>query len=84
MLNSVSVSKPAAKFLRHIRDKKLYERLCLAINGLKENPYPPESVKLAGTENQYRIRVGNYRILYEVIGTVLMIHAIGHRREIYR
>lgn len=52
---------------------------------LTENPYPPAASKLINREG-YRVRVGDFRILYEVNGTKLIIFIIdiGHRREIYR
>jgi mRNA interferase RelE/StbE len=52
---------------------------------LAENPFPPGSRKLAGVEG-YRVRQGDYRILYEVDQnqiTVLVIK-VGHRKEVYR
>jgi len=53
---------------------------------LAENPRPNGSVKLAGPEPLYRIRVGDYRIIYDIRESELLILvvAIGHRREIYR
>jgi mRNA interferase RelE/StbE len=61
-------------------------RLKPAIDGLAEEPRPDGVVKLKGEENAYRVRVGDYRIVYEVRDNVLLvlIVKIGHRREIYR
>ena len=44
------------------------------------------SEKLRGTANRYRIRVGNYRIIYDIEDVVLLILIlrVGHRRDIYR
>ena len=55
------------------------------IETLRENPRPPGSVKLSGKE-YYRIRKGDYRIIYEIQDEVLVIIVIkiGHRRDIYR
>ncbi len=55
------------------------------IETLRENPRPPGSVKLSGKE-YYRIRQGDYRIIYEIQDEVLVIIVIkiGHRRDIYR
>ncbi|MBC7250764.1 MAG: type II toxin-antitoxin system RelE/ParE family toxin [Anaerolineae bacterium] len=53
---------------------------------LKENPRPPGSVKLKGHENEYRTRVGDYRVRYEVRDNeaiVLLLHC-GHRKDVYR
>lgn len=57
-----------------------------AIEALEENPRPSGCVKLAGDENLYRIRVGDYRIVYEIRDSVLIVTIIKvrHRREVYR
>jgi len=49
-------------------------------------PVPPDSVKLQGVDDLYRVRVGDYRILYQVQDAILVVLVveIGHRREIYR
>ena len=49
-------------------------------------PRPPGCDKLAGPEDMYRIRVGDYRIVYQVCDEALMILVvkIGHRRDVYR
>jgi mRNA interferase RelE/StbE len=54
--------------------------------GLAENPYPPGCKKLAGDEGFWRIRVGDYRVVYTVIQSklVVLVVKIGHRREVYR
>lgn len=55
------------------------------INDLQQNPRPQGSKKLSGLEG-YRIRTGNYRILYTVDDKAMSIHIyrIGHRRDVYR
>jgi mRNA interferase RelE/StbE len=78
--------KPAAqKDFRRIPQKNL-ARILEAIEDLGENPFPSQSLKLANAERLYRIRVGDYRVIYEVeteIGTVT-VHHVRHRREVYR
>lgn len=62
------------------------ERLLTAIEKLGGDPRPPGSAKLVGEETAWRLRVGDYRIIYDVyddVLTVLIVRA-GHRREIYR
>ena len=56
------------------------------MRGLAANPRPPGVEKLAGPDDFYRIRVGDYRIIYQIQDDVLMILVvkIGHRREVYR
>ena len=80
----ILIKKSAAKELENIprRDlKKIIDR----IQSLANNPRPPGSQKLSQSE-LYRIRQGNYRIVYEIKDKELIIHVVkvGHRREIYR
>ena len=73
-----------AKDLGHI-PKKDIQRILRRIDRLTENPRPPGAEKLTGDE-KYRIRQGNYRILYtieDVIITVTIVK-VGHRRDVYR
>ncbi|MBX3739382.1 MAG: type II toxin-antitoxin system RelE/ParE family toxin [Akkermansiaceae bacterium] len=62
------------------------QRVDAAILKLADDPHPPGSLKLAGDENAYRIRVGDYRIIYEIRNEVLVVLVvkIGHRKDIYR
>ena len=57
-----------------------------AIDGLSEDQHPPGSVKSHGEGELYRVRVCNYRIVYQIQNAVLVVLVvqIGHRREIYR
>jgi mRNA interferase RelE/StbE len=73
------------KFLKKLRDAALLDRLLAAAEKLSADPRPPGCRKLAGTSDRYRIRVGDYRIIYRVDDgkvTVLVL-LIGHRREVY-
>ena len=56
-----------------------------AIELLRENPYPPKARKLSGRDG-YRVRVGDYRILYDVVNHQLVIRVLKpvHRRDMYR
>ncbi|MBI3934592.1 MAG: type II toxin-antitoxin system RelE/ParE family toxin [Acidobacteria bacterium] len=60
-------------------------RLAPHIAALSENANPPGSKKLKGTDGS-RLRVGNYRILYEIehAASLVRIMKVGHRREVYR
>lgn len=62
------------------------KRVLEQIESLKANPFPPQCVKLAGAEQLYRIRVGDYRVIYGVDtkSRHVIIHYIRHRREVYR
>lgn len=65
---------------------QLQARLRPHIDALAQNPRPSGVEKLKGEENAYRLRVGDYRVLYEVHDKVLLILVVkvGHRREVYR
>jgi mRNA interferase RelE/StbE len=57
-----------------------------AIRGLAADPRPPGCKKLAHSNDYYRIRVGDYRVLYEVRDRDVLVFVIkiGHRRDVYR
>lgn len=61
------------------------KKILLKIDSLREDPRPPGSVKLTG-EEYYRVRQGDYRIVYEIQDAklVIVVIRIGHRREVYR
>ncbi len=85
MKYAVLLEKSAARFLLRLRDTKLKSRLDEAIESLADDPRPPGCRKLAGTSDRYRVRVGDYRIVYRIDDgkvTVLVL-LIGHRREVY-
>ena len=67
-------------------DKQIIPRILQAVKNLADNPYSSGSKKLIGSDSIYRIRVGDYRIVYNIKSSVLTIEIIkvGHRREIYR
>jgi len=56
------------------------------ILALRENPFPPGSKKLKGPDGFHRLRIGDYRVIYEMEGQMLYIYVvrIGHRKDIYR
>jgi len=62
------------------------QRVDSAILALGDDPRPSGCKKLRGEENFWRIRVGDYRVIYQVFDKELVIDIIqvGHRREIYR
>lgn len=81
---SIVFKKSVTKDLRNI-PKKDVERIIDAIQTLATDPRPPQSRKLSGQE-RYRLRQGNYRILYTIEDDRLIICVvkIGHRRDIYQ
>jgi len=67
-------------------NKSIQKRLARKIDALSKNPCPNGAKKLSGEEDIYRIRVGDYRIVYGIFDTELLVLVvkIGHRRDIYR
>jgi mRNA interferase RelE/StbE len=61
-------------------------RLILASQALSHNPFPAELRRVVGPDNIFRVRVGDYRILYTVEHQkmIVLVLTIGHRRDIYR
>jgi len=61
--------------------KRILERL----RELEDNPFPKGTVKLRGEKNAYRLRVGDYRILYKTLWDegVVLVFKIEHRRVVY-
>ena len=66
--------------------KNVQKRVDERIQALAENPRPPGSKKLEGEDGFHRIRVGDYRIVYQIKDKVLLVLVIriGNRREVYR
>ncbi|MGB7621817.1 MAG: type II toxin-antitoxin system RelE/ParE family toxin [Terriglobia bacterium] len=66
--------------------KPMVKRLLERMDQLKEAPFARQALKLAGSQNLYRVRVGDYRIIYavDVTAKVITIHYVRHRGEAYR
>ena len=85
MSYQVIVPKPVQKQLDSLPDI-VRKRVLKRIVALKETPRPLGCVKLKGYENEYCIRIGNYRVRYEVRdeeSIVLLLHC-KHRKDVYR
>ena len=61
-------------------------RVVEAVEGLAENPFPRGVEKLSGSEHAYRVRLGDYRIVYEVVAELKLveIQRVRHRKDVYR
>ncbi|MBS7269231.1 MAG: type II toxin-antitoxin system RelE/ParE family toxin [Candidatus Freyarchaeota archaeon] len=67
-------------------DRQQIPRIIEAVENLADNPFPPQHRKLRGAEQFYRIRVGEYRVVYQVdveAGAVI-IYYVRHRKKAYR
>ena len=80
----IELSKNAIKFLQKLDKKSLY-RIQGAIELLGENPRPPKSKKLTN-ESYWRVRVGDYRIIYEIRDNrlLIVIIKIAKRSDVYK
>lgn len=81
----IEYAKGVEKDFRKIPTKTA-DRIAKAIDKLGINPRPSGSVKLVGFDSEYRIRVGSYRVIYQIHDSVLVVLVIeiGHRKDIYR
>jgi mRNA interferase RelE/StbE len=82
----VFLAASAAKELEAIGSRRDLARIVSAIDALRDNPRHPGVEKLAGGGNRYRVRVGDWRVVYAVDdrAKVVDVVKIGHRREAYR
>ncbi len=83
MIYEVQIRKKVLKMLAKINEPD-YSNIKTAILSLAKNPRPTGCKKLKGREG-YRIRQGDYRIIYEIFDKVLVVEvlAIGHRKDVY-
>ncbi len=81
----IEFTKTAAKSLKAI-PKTVQKRIAKKIESLAEAPPEPAKTKMKGDNPFHRVRVGDYRIIYEIQNEVLLILIlkIGHRKEVYR
>lgn len=83
MAYNVTIKKSAIKALEKINEP-YYSNIKEAIYSLAEDPRPKGYKKLKGRDG-YRIRVADYRIIYDIFNDVLLVDVIelGHRKDIY-
>lgn len=81
----IEFARSATKDLRGI-DRQWIPRIFAAVEQLAENPLPIGCKKLVGSEHTYRIRVGDYRIVYDMQNNDLVVYVIRvrHRRDVYK
>ena len=84
MTYRVEVAAAAARQLRQL-DRSAQRRVQAAIELLADEPRPSGAKKLVGGNGEWRVRTGDYRIVYEIHDNVLvvLVIAVGHQREIY-
>lgn len=88
MPKPVASSAQLAAAVRRLRtlDAAAQRRVQAAIELLADHPRPSGAKRLVGGDGEWRVRTGDYRIVYEIHDDVLLILvvAVGHRRDIYR
>jgi mRNA interferase RelE/StbE len=86
MRYTVLVAKPARKFLERLTDAGQRARFERIINGLADDPRPTGCQPLQGLRRVYRVRIGGFRILYQIEDDHLLVLVtdIGSRGQIYR
>lgn len=81
----VLIEKKAEKDLKDL-PSDFFKLIIKHILALKENPRPSGCRKIVGSENDWRIRVGSYRIVYEIQDKekTVKIYRVKHRKDVYR
>ena len=81
----VRLARRAVRSLAELQ-RRDQQRIRAAIDLLADQPRPPNCVALQGESGVYRVRVGDYRIVYEVFDRLLVVQVVrvGHRREVVR
>lgn len=81
----VVVERSAEKDLKRL-SVEIRSRVATVLRSLAANPRPSGSRKLAGTKHDWRVRVGDHRIIYEIADVirVVRVQRVRHRREVYR
>ena len=79
----LSLTKRAAKEIAKL-PAEILVRIDSKITALVLNPFPSGCKKLSGSEHTYRLRDGDYRVVYLVDENEIVVVSVGHRREIYR
>jgi mRNA interferase RelE/StbE len=81
----IRIAESAARSLKKL-PPVIQTRIAARIEALANNPYPAGARKMVGEERAYRIRIGDYRVIYEVFEQTILvlILRIGHRKDVYR
>lgn len=87
---SITWTTAAARQFRKL-DRGAQEQIRRTLVILRENPRPPRAIKLVGGEGEWRVRTGDYRIVYDINDydindreLVMLVARVGDRRDVYR
>jgi mRNA interferase RelE/StbE len=81
----VVLERRAERDIKRLPEETFY-RIVPQLKALSENPRPPGCRKITGSKNDWRVRVGDYRIIYEIDERekAVKVMRIRHRRDVYR
>jgi mRNA interferase RelE/StbE len=81
----ILIENSAKKDFDNLNQKELH-RVALKINQLKDEPRPYGTVKLKNSDNDYRIRIGDYRVVYEINDDLktITVFRVKHRKNVYK
>jgi mRNA interferase RelE/StbE len=82
----VVIKKSAARELESIPGKKDRQRIVAVIAGLADDPRPAGVEKLSGSTSKYRVRKGDFRVVYSIEDNLLIVYVVkvGNRKDVYR
>jgi mRNA interferase RelE/StbE len=82
----ILIKASASKEIEAVGQKKDRQRIVRRIQSLADSPRPAGCEKLSGQSDRYRVREGDYRIVYSVDDRTLLVNVakVGHRKEVYR
>ncbi|MFT4187346.1 MAG: type II toxin-antitoxin system RelE/ParE family toxin [Aeromicrobium sp.] len=85
MTHSVEFTSAAARQIKKL-PRPARDRVLDAVDDLADDPRPHNSKKLKGEDTAWRIRVGDYRVIYDVLDDQLVVTVVraGHRRDVYK
>lgn len=84
MTYTVTIAPAAERQLRKF-DPQVRRRVQAAIELLSANPRPPKAIQLVGGAGEWRVRTGNYRVIYEIHDDqlIVLVLRVGHRRDLH-
>jgi len=85
MAYQLVIARAAQRGLKSL-PRPIAARIDARILALADNPRPPDVKKLRVPGSMYRIRVGDYRVVYQILDreVIVIVVRVGHRREVYR
>ena len=84
-MHEVLLERAAERDLKAL-SRAVYDRIVFHLKTLSQNPRPAGCKKITGSRSDWRIRIGDYRVIYEIDdrAKVVKVMRIRHRREVYR